>query len=114
MISCFTLAPDIKTWTCEFLPENKKIVSDTINSDTPQFIVGSPDKVLKLFDCNGVELFDFYGNIEEDDDDDDDGDDDDDDDDDEEEGKNVAIRIKVVPRIVMVHLQRILRETMYL
>ena len=87
LISCFTLAPDIKTWTCEFLPENKKIVSDTINSDTPQFIVGSPDKVLKLFDCNGVELFDFYGNIEEDDDDDDDGDDDDDDDDDEEEGK---------------------------
>lgn len=81
LLSCFTLAPDIKTWTCEFLPENKKITSDTIISETPQFIVGSPDKVLKIFDCNGSELFDFYGNIEEDDDDDDDGDDNNDDDD---------------------------------
>ncbi|RCK65584.1 Glucose-induced degradation protein 7 [Candida viswanathii] len=78
LISCFTLAPDIKTWTCEFLPENKKITTESIHSDTPQFIVGSPDKVLKIFDCNGVELFDFYANIEEDDDDDDENDDDED------------------------------------
>ena len=29
--------------------------------------MGSPDKVLKIFDCNGIELFDFYGNIEDED-----------------------------------------------
>lgn len=68
LITCFTLAPDIKTWTCEFLPENRKLSSDlSRQSDSPQFIVGSPDKVLKIFDCNGIELFDFYGNIEDED-----------------------------------------------
>ncbi|KAL6450429.1 hypothetical protein SBY92_004635 [Candida maltosa Xu316] len=75
LITCFTLAPDIKTWTCEFLPENKKITHDDNLTNTPQFIVGSPDKVLKIFNCSGVELFDFYANIEEDDDDDDHNDD---------------------------------------
>lgn len=68
LITCFTLAPDIKTWTCEFLPENRKLSGDLNGqSDSPQFIVGSPDKVLKIFDCNGIELFDFYGNIEDED-----------------------------------------------
>ncbi|KAG2733388.1 hypothetical protein G9P44_002913 [Scheffersomyces stipitis] len=64
LLSCFTLGPDIKTWTCEFLPKSGL----NANSTRPQFIIGSPDKVLKAFDVDGVELFDFYGNIEDDDD----------------------------------------------
>ncbi|KAK6453717.1 WD40-repeat-containing domain protein [Scheffersomyces xylosifermentans] len=64
LLSCFTLGPDIKTWTCEFLPK----VGVNGNTTRPQFIIGSPDKVLKAFDVDGVELFDFYGNLEEDDD----------------------------------------------
>ncbi|EGW29866.1 uncharacterized protein SPAPADRAFT_73326 [Spathaspora passalidarum NRRL Y-27907] len=71
LVTCFTLGQDIKTWTCEFLPENKRTMS---NSSSPQFIIGSPDKVLKAFDCDGVELFDFYGNIEGGDEDDEDED----------------------------------------
>ncbi|KAK6461514.1 WD40-repeat-containing domain protein [Scheffersomyces coipomensis] len=63
LVSCFTLGQEIKTWTCEFLPNLN-------NSNRPQFVIGSPDKVLKGFDVDGVELFDFYANIEEDDEDD--------------------------------------------
>ncbi|CAI5760477.1 unnamed protein product [Candida verbasci] len=62
LMTCFTLGQDIKTWSCEFLPKNKRT---TLNSNTPQFIVGSPDKFLKIFDCEGNELFDFYGNLDD-------------------------------------------------
>lgn len=67
---CFTLGQDIKTWTCEFLPEIKQTGHG--ESVSPQFIIGSPDKVLKAYNCDGVELFDFYGNIEDEDDEEDD------------------------------------------
>ncbi|CUM65944.1 uncharacterized protein PRCAT00003597001 [Priceomyces carsonii] len=53
LVSCFTLGQNIRTWTCEFLP--KTIASKQI------FIVGSLDKVLKAFDVDGVEVFDFFG-----------------------------------------------------
>ncbi|RLV92897.1 WD repeat-containing protein 26 [Spathaspora sp. JA1] len=84
LITCFTLGQDIKTWTCEFLPENKKTIT---NSSSPQFIIGSPDKVLKAFDCDGVELFDFYGNIE--------GGEEDEEEDEDEEMKNEDIQNKI-------------------
>ncbi|CCG25107.1 hypothetical protein CORT_0G04300 [Candida orthopsilosis Co 90-125] len=65
LMTCFTLGQDIKTWSCEFLPYTKET---SISSSTPQFIIGSPDKALKVFDCHGVEIFDFYGNLEDEDD----------------------------------------------
>lgn len=57
LVSCFTLGLEIRTWSCEFLPNEGPDYK-------PQFIVGSPDKVLKAFDVEGNELFDFYGNID--------------------------------------------------
>ena len=65
LMTCFTLGRDIKTWSCEFLPYTKET---SITSSTPQFIIGSPDKALKVFDCHGVEIFDFYGNLEDEED----------------------------------------------
>lgn len=53
--SSFTLGESIKTWSCEFLP----------TTADPQFIIGSPDKVLKAFNVDGKELFDFYADTEE-------------------------------------------------
>ncbi|KAI5965021.1 hypothetical protein KGF57_000814 [Candida theae] len=64
LMTCFTLGQDIKTWSCEFLPYRKET---SFSSSTPQFVIGSPDKALKVFDCYGVEVFDFYGNLEGDD-----------------------------------------------
>lgn len=58
LLTCFVLGEKIRTWSCEFLPQ---IPDDT----TPQFIIGSPDKVLKAYDIYGTELFDFYGNTHE-------------------------------------------------
>ncbi|KAG7660580.1 uncharacterized protein J8A68_005846 [[Candida] subhashii] len=75
LIVCFTLGQDIKTWTCEFLPEIKP-TGKIESNESPQFIIGSPDKVLKAYNCEGVELFDFYGNIEDEDEDEDDEDED--------------------------------------
>jgi WD40 repeat protein len=57
LVSCFTLGDSIRIWSCAFLP-------DTPNTD-PRFVLGSPDKVLKLYDIHGIELFDFHGNIYE-------------------------------------------------
>lgn len=57
LLSCFTLGENIRSWTCAFLP-------NPVNGK-PRFIVGSPDKVLKLYDVAGNELFDFHGNIYE-------------------------------------------------
>ena len=70
LMTCFTLGQDIKTWSCEFLPYTKET---SATSSTPQFIIGSPDKALKVFDCHGVEIFDFYGNMEDEDDEKSDG-----------------------------------------
>lgn len=53
LLCCFILGDLIRTWSCEFLP---------INSPIPQFIIGSPDKVLKAYDIYGYELYDFYSN----------------------------------------------------
>lgn len=58
LLSCFTLGQEVKTWTCEFLPDTGEL------NYKPHFVIGSPDKVLKAFDVDGVELFDFFGNIE--------------------------------------------------
>lgn len=60
LVASFTPGENIRTWTCEFLPPNLS------NMYNPQFIIGSPDKVLKAYDINGVELFDFYGDTETD------------------------------------------------
>lgn len=57
LLSCFTLGQNIRTWTCEFIPNN--------DLPRPLFIVGSPDKVLKAFDIDGVELFDFYSSTDQ-------------------------------------------------
>lgn len=61
LVTSFTPGENIRTWTCEFLPPNLS------NMYNPQFVIGSPDKVLKAYDINGVELFDFYGDTETDD-----------------------------------------------
>lgn len=54
LVACFTMGSEIRARSVEFLQ----------NSEIPQFIVSSPDKVLKAFDIEGQEVFDFYGNIE--------------------------------------------------
>lgn len=57
LIACFTLGERMRTWPCEFLhyPSNA----------TPHFIVGSPDKVLKVFSVEGQEVLDFYSDTDE-------------------------------------------------
>lgn len=57
LICCFTLGESLRTWPCEFLPYKKSV--------TPHFIVGSPDKVLKVFTISGVEVLDFYSDADE-------------------------------------------------
>lgn len=57
LMTCFSLGEGTRTWPCEFLETDKERV--------PRFIVGSPDKVLKAFTVNGVELLDFYSDTEE-------------------------------------------------
>lgn len=54
LMACFTLGEGIRIHSCDFVPID--------NSQTPQFIIGSPDKLLKAFDIYGTELYDFYGN----------------------------------------------------
>lgn len=54
---CLTVGPNIKVWTCDFLP--------VPHGDKPVFIVGSMDKKLKAYDIDGKELFDFFGDTEE-------------------------------------------------
>lgn len=55
--SCFTLGQGMRSWPCEFL--------NTELESKPRFIVGSPDKVLKAFTVDGIELLDFYSDTEE-------------------------------------------------
>lgn len=57
LVTCFTLGQGMRSWPCEFL--NSEL------ERTPRFIVGSPDKVLKAFTVDGVELLDFYSDTEE-------------------------------------------------
>ncbi|CAK7893858.1 hypothetical protein CAAN1_02S08768 [[Candida] anglica] len=61
--ACFTLGEGIRTWSCEFLPQSNR------KGIPPQFIVGSPDKVLKIFNVHGTELFDFFSDTSVDSDD---------------------------------------------
>lgn len=57
LVTCFSLGEGTRTWPCEFLETDKERV--------PRFIVGSPDKVLKAFTVDGVEILDFYSDTEE-------------------------------------------------
>lgn len=57
LVSCFTLGERLRTWPCEFLCYGKH--------KTPHFIVGSPDKVLKVFAIDGTEILDFYSDADE-------------------------------------------------
>ncbi|OBA22416.1 WD40 repeat-like protein [Metschnikowia bicuspidata var. bicuspidata NRRL YB-4993] len=57
LVSCFTLGERMRTWPCEFLKYEKEA--------TPHFIVGSPDKVLKVFSIDGEEVLDFYSDADE-------------------------------------------------
>lgn len=57
LISCFTLGERIRTWPCEFLHYEIKM--------TPHFVVGSPDKVLKVFSIDGQEVLNFYSDSPE-------------------------------------------------
>lgn len=56
LLLCFCLGKDTKVWSCEFVPNPTK-------NCVPRFVVGSPDKSLKLFDIYGTEVYDFYSNI---------------------------------------------------
>lgn len=53
---CFMLGQGIKIWCSEFL-KNKNGSTKKLH-----FIIGSPDKILKIFDIDGVEKFDFLDN----------------------------------------------------
>lgn len=57
LVCCFTLGECMRTWPCEFLPYPR--------SATPHFVVGSPDKVLKVFSVEGQEVLDFYSDADE-------------------------------------------------
>lgn len=57
LVTCFSLGEGTRTWPCEFL--------ETDSEKVPRFIVGSPDKVLKAFTVDGVEVLDFYSDTEE-------------------------------------------------
>lgn len=57
LVSCFTLGERMRTWPCEFLQFDRNV--------TPHFIVGSPDKVLKVFMVDGTEVLDFYSDADE-------------------------------------------------
>lgn len=57
LFCCFTLGERMRTWPCEFLKYDK--------SATPHFVVGSPDKVLKVYSIEGKEVLDFYSDADE-------------------------------------------------
>ncbi|GEQ69554.1 hypothetical protein JCM33374_g3226 [Metschnikowia sp. JCM 33374] len=57
LVSCFTLGQRMRTWPCEFLKYDK--------TATPHFVVGSPDKVLKVYSIDGNEVLDFYSDADE-------------------------------------------------
>lgn len=57
LIASFTLGERMRTWPCEFLHYEVNM--------TPHFIVGSPDKVLKVFSVEGQEVLDFYSDADE-------------------------------------------------
>lgn len=57
LISAFTLGERMRTWPCEFLHYDPSM--------TPHFIVGSPDKVLKVFTVDGQEVLDFYSDTDD-------------------------------------------------
>lgn len=57
LVCCFTLGERMRTWPCEFLPYDRNV--------TPHFVVGSPDKVLKVFSVEGDEVLDFYSDADE-------------------------------------------------
>lgn len=57
LLSCFTLGERMRTWPCEFLRYDKNL--------PPHFVVGSPDKVLKVFGIDGREVLDFYTDADE-------------------------------------------------
>lgn len=57
LLSCFTLGERMRTWPCEFLRYDKSL--------PPHFVVGSPDKVLKVFGIDGREVLDFYTDADE-------------------------------------------------
>lgn len=57
LVACFTLGERMRTWPCEFLHYPINV--------TPHFIVGSPDKVLKVFSIEGKEVLDFYSDTDE-------------------------------------------------
>lgn len=57
LVSCFTLGEGMRTWPCEFLETHADV--------TPHFVVGSPDKVLKVYSINGREVLDFYSDADE-------------------------------------------------
>ncbi|CAH2355781.1 hypothetical protein CLIB1423_33S00826 [[Candida] railenensis] len=55
LISCFTLGENIRVRSCQFIPRQVN------NTRWPlSFVVGSPDKALKMFDLFGNEHFDFF------------------------------------------------------
>lgn len=55
LISCFTLGENIRVRSCQFIPRQVN------NTRWPLlFVVGSPDKALKMFDLFGNEHFDFF------------------------------------------------------
>lgn len=51
--SSFTPGENVRTWSCEFLSQP--------HPKSPIFILGSLDKILKAYDIDGLEIFDFYG-----------------------------------------------------
>ncbi|OVF10688.1 putative glucose-induced degradation complex subunit [Clavispora lusitaniae] len=57
LVTCFTLGERMRTWPCQFLNYEKEL--------SPHFIVGSPDKVLKVFAIDGSEVLDFYSDADE-------------------------------------------------
>lgn len=57
LLSCFTLGERMRTWPCEFLPYDRNL--------PPHFVVGSPDRVLKVFGVDGREVLDFYTDADE-------------------------------------------------
>lgn len=57
LVSCFTLGERMRTWPCEFMNYPIDL--------TPHFIVGSPDRVLKVFSINGLPVLDFYSDADE-------------------------------------------------
>lgn len=71
LVACFSLGQHVRVRLCKFLPEAGAASAGGASAAAGAaagaacFVVGSPDKALKVFDVRGEEVFDFFAEGDE-------------------------------------------------